>query len=308
MKMICTKRTIQVLGLNAFLACGASSAFAQSAPPGGVLGSAQYTIYTGDVNGDGQMDLLARAKSRIVIIPYDPPFPVPVRPPSPTFVLLSSGSTYTLNGSPSISTVRSSVWQAGGYALLYGDFAGNGNSGMLIRDTSAGGTTFSITSIAGTGPQLLQAMTSSTLGVDLGASNVTTELADQDGDGRADLLVRTGGRVTAVLLADANGLFNRTDGDPVMAAWFGMLSSLSSGNQGDALQYISPAIRDTYQQAFTNMGSAATALRATLTNLSGVQISDRFATYVVDQTTNGVVRMHFVQFINVDGVWMLDSF
>ena len=112
--------------------------------------------------------------------------------------------------------LNSSVWQPGGYELIYGDLVGAGAGGMVIRSQGGGGTSFSITTLVSNGaPQLLQALTTATVGVDLGGSNVTTEVADQNNDGRADLVVKTAGRVSTVLLADANGLFHASSNNSI---------------------------------------------------------------------------------------------
>ena len=275
------------------------------------LRNASYTVFSGDVNSDGRTDLLVKAKLKIAVIDLDDlAVPIVIPPSSPTFVLLSSGNDYVLDAQPNASVLNSSVWQPGGYELIYGDLVGEGAGGMVIRSQSGGGTSFSITTLVSTGaPQLLQALTSATLGVDLGASNVTTDVVDQNNDGRADLVVKTAGRVSTVLLADANGLFHASSSNAIQAAWFGMLSAMTDGNSADALAFIAEERRPVYQTAFANMGTSISMVRPTLTNFALIQTGTGFARFVVDQTINGTTRMHFVDFIQTpNGDWAVASF
>jgi len=273
------------------------------------LPKAQYSVYTAHINSDGILDLLVKAKPKFAPISVDDiVVPIPVKPSSPTFVLLSSGNSYVLDAAPGSATIGG-AWQPASFQLFYGDFAGNGTAGMLLRSLTGGVASITVTtSVSNGAPQLVQALTSASVGVDLGDANVTTELRDQNNDGRADLLVRRSGLVTAVLLADSNGVFTASDANSVQAAWFGMLAALSNGDSTSAAQYIDPAIRDLYVQAFSNMGSAATGLQATLSNLAPVHIDSTTASFVVDQNTSGVSRMHLLQFAYRGGRWMLASF
>jgi hypothetical protein len=57
------------------------------------MGNTKYVVMTGDVNNDGQNDVLMKAVPTIVMIPIDDDLNVPIPLPllSPTFVLLSTG-------------------------------------------------------------------------------------------------------------------------------------------------------------------------------------------------------------------------
>jgi hypothetical protein len=67
-------------------------------------------------------------------------------------------------------------------------------------------------------------------------------------------------------------------------------------------------MRMMYEAAFTTMGSAMTNVKATLSNFAQVHIGGGTATFAVNQTTGGAVRMHLVEFVQVNGRWMLSSF
>ena len=273
------------------------------------LRRAGYVVYTGNINSDGVPDIMVKAKTKIVIIDFDPAIPLKLKPSSPTFVLLSTGAnSYVLDAAPSNSTINSSAWSAASYQAVFGDFTGSGIEGMFLRDSSTGGASFSITLDSAGQPHLLQAISPSSLGTDLGAANNAAELRDINGDGRADLVVRTSGRVSNAFLAASDGTFVRDNMGSIYATWFGMLTSLDEQNSANALQYIAADEQPRYQDALANMGASMTTIRQSLSNFAAIEVNSDFATFVVDQTVNGQVRSHFVNFTFSGGQWKLATF
>jgi hypothetical protein len=65
------------------------------------LQRAEYRVFMGDVNGDGFPDVLVKAQVKLTFVHIDEMLaPILLKPASPTFVLLSSGGTYSLTKSP----------------------------------------------------------------------------------------------------------------------------------------------------------------------------------------------------------------
>ncbi len=300
-------RSIPGLVLLFLSLTGTMTIRAQNAPPN-IFQDGEYAVFTGDYNGDGILDVLLRAKTRIVIIDFDIAIPILIKTKPGTLLLQSSGGSYSLLSNPGTEIVGSSIWQPGVYQLIYGDFAGSGIGGMLVQSRTAGETSFTISAQASGAATFVQALTPTSLGVDLGSAGVLTELQDQNDDGRADLVVSQSGLVSAVLLADTNGNFTRSEQASIQAVWFGFLRALSAEDVSLASQYIDASSRERYQQALLNMGGAMTSVRQTLGNFSAVGMSSTHAHFIVDQTVNGVTRLHFVDFVFKDGRWSLVSF
>jgi hypothetical protein len=294
------------------LVCGgcltAANASAQAVTPVTALQAGNYTIYSADYNGDGHTDILAKAKPRMVMIALDDiSVPIPVYS-SPIFVLMSSGSTYTLETRPASHIVNSSAWQANTHMVAFGNFLGNGVTSMMIRSQVPNGDTFTITTPASAlQPTLLQRISSTDLGLDLGASNRTVEFSDSNRDGRQDLVVRTGGRITDVFVADENGQFARAAGNPgsIVAAWNGLRASLDASDPASALNFFATESRNRYEAVFQRLGSQLPNLSPRWSGLEQIRVGSQHATYVIKQTFNGVTTDYLVSFVYQDGRWVL---
>ncbi len=166
-----------------------------------------YEVKSGDVNGDGATDLLFLAQDQIVIIASDINIPIVTSPDIDTFVIESDGSGgYTFNLSPSAALIGDSAWVASTHDLLAGDTNGDGDDELLVKPNSPGSIALLI-GINGSGaPYILQDLSSSAIGYDLGAADTTIELTDSNGDGRDDLYIRVNGVVQYVAPADSTGL------------------------------------------------------------------------------------------------------
>jgi hypothetical protein len=277
-----------------------------------VLQAAQYSVFMGDVNGDGYPDYLVKAKIRIAMIDYDVPFPVPLKPPSPTFVLLSnSGGAYSLDSNPTSTVVNSTSWQPESYEMIFGDVQGIGNNSLLLQNRTAGAPSFLIAISAATGaPQLLEKLDASTVGYDLSTSDTTIELRDTSKDGRADLVIRVNGFVASVLTADASGLFHKptSDQDGVVAAWRSFCAALDSGDVNSAAVFITADSQARYLSALGDLGSSITGLTNNWSDITQLAFKPNFAMYSITETVGGVTSLHILTFLPEGSGWKLSEF
>jgi hypothetical protein len=292
------------------MALGASvCAMAQSPSGSTAFVRSGFTVFSGDVNGDGYTDILVKAKRQVVIIPIDDlSIPIAIPTPVKSFVIVSDGNGhYSLSTNPNSAILNASVWQAGTYDLRLGDILGNGAGGAIIEARNAGSPSFSVAISSGL-PQLIQTLTADTLGFDLSASGVTSELSDRNGDGRTDLTIRRGAIVLQVLYANASGLFIADQEATLRAVWLGFKSHLDTGDASSALAYISPASAPYYSEIFQAFGGdRLRTLSATWTDVKAIALRPKYATFSIVDTFNGVRSVHIIVFEKDGDHWVLTS-
>jgi hypothetical protein len=298
------------------LGMSASSAFAQTFPAqyANALRKAEYTILSGDVNGDSQPDFLLTPKRRIVLIEFDVAIPIVAKPPSPRFALLSSGTSYSLVVNPGASIVNSSVWQASGYLVSFGDTVGTGSVAMLLQATTAGRTSFLIsTNPNGGAPQLLQSLGVTALGLDLGTADTLVTLQDTNWDGRADLVVWRSGKVSSVFLAAADGTFTppeENSGGGALTAWRAFCAALTLGDTSSAQSLLSTAAQSQYAPALAALGGTPGVTNITQNWSAPTALRNRpeYAFFAVNQVENGQTILHVVMLVFENNRWVVQSF
>jgi hypothetical protein len=280
-----------------------------------VLQKAQYTIRIGDYNSDGHLDLLLIPKRQFVIIDFDPPFPVIPKPASPPFVLLSSGSSYTLTANPSSAVLTSSVWQASSYALTFGDTLGTGSVNLLLQGPASGNPSFLIATSSSDGqPTLLENLSVSSIGVDLSAATTVSSLQDVNWDGRADLVVYTNGKLNTALIAAADGTFApppQSSGGSALSAWRAFCAAITLGDAPSATNMLSGDALSVFTDALSALGqqSSMTTVTQQWSEPIAIISAPDFATFAVTQPEEGgVLKMHLVTLILESNRWVVYSF
>lgn len=290
------------------IASAPGSAYAQVQPD--ALQRAGYRIFTGDANGDGVVDVLARPRVVVVPIPLDDlDVPIVVPPPSPPFALLSAGGTYTLVAPPTEAILNHPSWVPAPYDLLFGNLNADGNTELVMRGSVTSHPSF-VMAIAPSGtPVLRQHLSAATIGVDLGASGSIVSLADVNRDGRADLVVRVNGLISTVRIANADGLFENPNTGRLAAivAWRAFRTSLDAGDAPSALNLVSVDAVPKYNDAFNSLGEALAGLSQNWSEPRPVNVGSDYVTLLIRDTTGGTTRAHLVTLTFENGRWVVDE-
>lgn len=176
----------------------------------GALGRTKYITMTGDVNNDGQNDVLMKAVPTLVPIPIDDDLTVPVLipAPSPSFVLLSTGyGTYTLLTNPDAAMLGRAEWAAAKQTVTYAGPNGEFAASVTISAASPEQASFVVAMAAATGLLQITSITAPAVNTAPGAGVAGTEKYFYDALGRLVTVAYPSG-VQATYDYDAAG--NRT--------------------------------------------------------------------------------------------------
>ncbi len=272
--------------------------------------SGDYQVYTADINGDGDVDILLRG-TLVPIAVDDLMIFIPLRQ---SVIILSDGNGgYYIDSAPSQSMLNNTLWTSGGYELLSGDFQGDGNNDLLLRALTPGNSSFILSFTTGqTAPTLSQELSPAVFGLDFGAEGIDVTLPDVNGDGRSDIQVNLDGQILAVLLSDSSGMFiPRSENDKkatIDAVWAGLRISLDDGDATAALQFYSITAQGKYSQIFTDLDTAITTMTSFWSSATPISITDNFAEYAIRQTVDGQTRLHLIRFMRDDqGRWLIED-
>jgi hypothetical protein len=301
--------TLVLRALTGALVVLAIPAVGLAQAPTNIFERAEYEVRSGDVNGDGYIDILAQARKKFTMIGLDD-ISIPILIPSSvaTFVIMSDASgNYSLTTSVSATLLANSNWRLGTHDLRYGDILGNGAGGAIIEARNAGDPSFSVSATAAGLPQLLQKLSASSIGYDLAATGTTSFLSDRSGDGRADLTIERSGFIASVLYADSNGTFTYNREGTVRAVWLGFKGFLDSGNTVSALGYIAADSVPMYTDILQQLGSHVRDIGASWGDLRLISLSDKFASFSIVDTAESRRTIHVLVFIRENGRWYVST-
>lgn len=92
------------------------------------------------------------------------------------------------------------------------------------------------------------------------------------------------------------------------AAWDGMTQALVKKDVSNALLYLSPESRDTYQPVFEALLTEMRKVVQSWSALKQSQIHSEYAEYAIRSDDNGVDRLYLIYFVqDNDGVWRIAS-
>lgn len=259
---------------------------------------ANYTVYSGDINGDGTDDLLLEAKRLFAVASIDPIVILRIASASPSFFLQSKGSSYQLIIDRNALSSDSPKWTPNNFEILHGDVNGDGIQELLLRSLNNDNSfVIRVSELTGA-PVISQVLTKEGVGGVISGINKEVLLTDVNNDGRFDIVVYFNDTITDIFLATSNGVFAlpKTEEDDVIKSWLGFCFSLASGNINSAASFIHPEMRQRYSEALHSIGDGVSDIPQYWSELELIRINDEIAEYVVTQDFNGERIMHMITF------------
>lgn len=141
------------------------------------LRDADYSVYSGDVNSDGIVDLLFRSRNQFGFVQDDFSIPVWLRWRGNFIVLSGLGGSYTIQSNPSSMVLSDASWKAGTYELSFQNSAAGGSEDMLASPAGTNGTHFLLGSSFADGTPILRKSTASSLPTKSGGTIQKASLA-----------------------------------------------------------------------------------------------------------------------------------
>lgn len=125
------------------------------------MGNTKYIVMSGDINADGQNDVLFKALPKLILIPLDDDLMIPINiaPPSPTFALISTSyGKYTLVVKPDAQTEARVEWRPATQQITYYGAEGAFASSVAIKATASDQASF-VVSMSATGQLQISSIT-----------------------------------------------------------------------------------------------------------------------------------------------------
>lgn len=148
-----------------FFSCGALTASFSAVAAEGSLGTTRYVVSTGDINADGQNDVLMKAVPSLIIVPLDDiDIPLAIPPRTPTFALVSTSyGNYTLVVNPDAATVGRAAWVPGTQVISFFGAEGDMSGSVSIRGSTGEQASFVVSMLAVDGTLRLSSVTPPTV-------------------------------------------------------------------------------------------------------------------------------------------------
>lgn len=120
----------------------------------------------------------------------------------------------------------------------------------------------------------------------------------------------SGGFITAVLIANSQGIFARSvnDADDIMVAWRSFCTSLDAGDVNSAARFITVDGQSIYVPVLQGLGAALTGVTVSWSQPKAISVGDKVALYGMRDNTGGANELHTLLFMREDGRWLLSAF
>lgn len=167
--------------------------------------SANFRVYSGDYNGDGQPDLYLKAVTSVVVVGGEVATPIPLLPPLKNVVLLRNGASYSALYDPPAADLNAVAWTAAPYQSFIGDLNRDGILDLILQPNDSSDSLL-IVSGNPSAHGVLQVASGTGLGTEIGYdAGARFALGDWLGNGGTSIRVSHPTQGQSTLFIDAGG-------------------------------------------------------------------------------------------------------
>ncbi|HBO7426756.1 TPA: hypothetical protein L4892_006176, partial [Pseudomonas aeruginosa] len=167
--------------------------------------SANFRVYSGDYNGDGQPDIYLKAVTSVIVVGGEVATPIPLLPPLKNVVLLRNGASYRALYDPPAANLNAVAWAAAPYQSFIGDLNRDGILDLILQPNDSSDSLL-IVSGNPSAQGVLQVASGTGLGTEIGFdAGARFVLGDWLGNGGTSIRVSHPTQGQSTLFIDAGG-------------------------------------------------------------------------------------------------------